>query len=64
MPDFGCNMQASLDHSIPIKRVEAGLKSLVLWGKILTQNGKVRTLRCAGARGPFLDANTIRPRLK
>lgn len=32
--------QAALDHSIPIKRVEAGLKSLVLWGKITTQNGK------------------------
>lgn len=32
--------QAALDHSIPIKRVEAGLKSLVLWGRITTQNGK------------------------
>ncbi|KAG1679524.1 hypothetical protein FOA52_011125 [Chlamydomonas sp. UWO 241] len=32
--------QAALDHSVTIKRVEAGLKSLVLWGKITTLNGK------------------------
>ncbi|KAG2496768.1 hypothetical protein HYH03_005176 [Edaphochlamys debaryana] len=32
--------QAALDHSIPIKRIEAGLKSLILWGRITTLNGK------------------------
>mmetsp|Transcript_76183 Transcript_76183/g.154405 ORF Transcript_76183/g.154405 Transcript_76183/m.154405 type:complete len:277 (+) Transcript_76183:132-962(+) len=32
--------QAALDHSVTIKRVEAGLKSLVLWGKVTTLNGK------------------------
>lgn len=32
--------EAALDHSLPIKRVEAGLKSLTLWGKIVSQNGR------------------------
>lgn len=32
--------QAALDHSLLIKRTEAGLKTLVLWGRILTLNGK------------------------
>lgn len=32
--------EAAIDHSLPIKRVEAGLKSLSLWGKIVTQNGR------------------------
>lgn len=31
---------AAIDHSIPIKRSEAGLKSLVLWGRLLARNGK------------------------
>ncbi len=45
-------MQAALDHSIPIKRTEAGLKSLLLWGRIRATNGRVRvhalphTYRC------------------
>ena len=34
-------MQAALDHSLPIKKVEAGLKTLSLWGRITTLNGKV-----------------------
>ncbi|KAG2440765.1 hypothetical protein HXX76_003621 [Chlamydomonas incerta] len=32
--------QAALDHSIPIKRIEAGLRSLTLWGRLTTLNGK------------------------
>ncbi|KXZ53946.1 hypothetical protein GPECTOR_6g864 [Gonium pectorale] len=32
--------QAALDHSIPIKRIEAGLKTLTLWGRITALNGK------------------------
>ncbi|GLC40331.1 Radial spoke head protein 9 [Pleodorina starrii] len=32
--------QAALDHSLPIKRIEAGLKTLVLWGRITALNGK------------------------
>jgi len=35
-------VQAALDHSLPIKRTEAGLKTLTLWGKLSTLNGKVR----------------------
>lgn len=31
-----------MDFSLPIKRVEAGLRTLVLWGKITALNGKVR----------------------
>lgn len=31
---------AALDHSLPIKRREAGLQTLVLWGRLLTRNGK------------------------
>lgn len=31
---------AALDYSITIKRVEAGLRSLNLWGKVTTLNGK------------------------
>lgn len=31
---------AAFDHSFPIKRAETGLKTLTLWGKITTQNGK------------------------
>lgn len=38
-------LQAALDHSLPIKRVEAGMKTLVLWGKILATNGRVRRRR-------------------
>lgn len=34
-------LQAALDHSVTIKRVEAGLSSLVFWGKVTTINGKV-----------------------
>lgn len=37
---LSAEQQAALDHSIVIKRVEAGLKTLVLWGKITTRNGK------------------------
>lgn len=36
--------QAALDLSLPIKRSEAGLKSLVLWGRLLARNGKVCVL--------------------
>lgn len=39
---FFLREQAALDHSLPIKRNEAGLKSLVLWGRLVTLNGKVR----------------------
>ncbi|KAJ9528246.1 hypothetical protein QJQ45_014228 [Haematococcus lacustris] len=31
---------AALDHSLPIKRTEAGLKTLVLWGRLTAVNGK------------------------
>jgi radial spoke head protein 9 len=41
------HMQAALDHSLPIKRTEAGLKTLVLWGKIVALNGKVCHLQSA-----------------
>lgn len=34
-------VQAALDHSLPIKKVEAGLRTLVLWGRITVLNGKV-----------------------
>lgn len=34
-------LQAALDHSLPIKRREAGLQTLVLWGRLLAKNGKV-----------------------
>lgn len=36
--------QAALDNSLPIKRAETGLKHVVLWGRILTRSGKVRSL--------------------
>lgn len=31
---------AAMDHSLPIKRAEAALKTLTLWGKFTTQNGR------------------------
>eukprot|EP00798_Chlamydomonas_sp_ICE-L_P025360 gene25360-11022_t len=31
---------AAFDHSFPIKRAETGLKTLTLWGRFTTQNGK------------------------
>mmetsp|Transcript_90 Transcript_90/g.138 ORF Transcript_90/g.138 Transcript_90/m.138 type:complete len:272 (-) Transcript_90:413-1228(-) len=37
---ISAEQQAALDHSLPIKRIEAGLKTVVLWGKILATNGK------------------------
>lgn len=40
--------QAALDHSLPIKRREAGLCTLVLWGRLLTRSGKV----CSSAGTP------------
>lgn len=36
-----CLLQAALDHSLPIKRREAGLQTLVLWGRLLARNGRV-----------------------
>jgi hypothetical protein len=36
--------QAALDHSLLIKRTEAGLKTLALWGRIIALNGKVRRI--------------------
>lgn len=33
-------MQAATEHSLPLKRVEAGLRSLVLWGSLKTRNGR------------------------
>ncbi len=43
--------QAALDHSLPIKRTEAGLKSLTLSGKILATNGKVGLTATARTTG-------------
>lgn len=37
---LSAEQQAALDHSLPIKKVEAGLKTLSLWGRITTLNGK------------------------
>lgn len=46
IPAYGlsavCFLQAALDHSLPIKRREAGLQTLVLWGRLLARNGRVR----------------------
>eukprot|EP00955_Chlamydomonas_euryale_P031305 329107-Chlamydomonas_euryale.AAC.21 len=46
MPTSWCDRsafsQAALDHSITMKRVEAGLTNLSYWGKVTTLNGKVR----------------------
>lgn len=40
----GCTLStevvAALDHSIPIKRMEAGVQHLTLWGKVTARNGK------------------------
>jgi hypothetical protein len=44
-------VQAALDYSIPIKRIEAGLKTLVLWGRLTTLNGKVRANKASQERG-------------
>lgn len=45
--------QAALDHSLPIKRVEAGLKSLILWGRFTTRNGK-DYLVAEGCNGSYI----------
>lgn len=37
----GIHGQVAVDHSLPIKRSEAGLKTLVLWGRLTARNGKV-----------------------
>ncbi|KAF5827522.1 radial spoke protein 9 [Dunaliella salina] len=37
---ISAEQQAALDHSLPIKRTEAGLKTLTLWGKLTTLNGR------------------------
>ena len=42
-PNASCSSQAALDHSLPIKRREAGLQTLVLWGRLQARNGKVST---------------------
>jgi radial spoke head protein 9 len=41
-PCAWCLLQAAVDHSLPIKRREAGLQTLVLWGRLLARNGRVR----------------------
>lgn len=50
-----CLLQAALDHSLPIKRREAGLQTLVLWGRLLARNGRVRAscLRLVQDRSHF-----------
>jgi radial spoke head protein 9 len=50
--------QAALDHSLPIKRIEAGLKSLILWGKITTLNGK-DYLIAEGSNDPTAKGVTV-----
>lgn len=58
----GCTVsaeqQAALDHSLPIKRAEAGLKVLVLWGKITTLNGK-DYLIAEGFNDPVLELKAV-----
>ena len=41
---LNAHLQAALDHSLPIKRTEAGLKTLTLWGKLVTLNGRVSVM--------------------
>lgn len=41
--------QAALDHSLPLKRATAGLRSLTLWGRITTRSGRVRARACCQA---------------
>ncbi|GAX85017.1 hypothetical protein CEUSTIGMA_g12438.t1 [Chlamydomonas eustigma] len=53
---ISAEQQAALDHSLPIKRTEAGLKSLTLWGKITTQNGKDYLL-AEGSNEPLLTVD-------
>lgn len=50
---LSAEQQAALDSSVAIKRVEAGLKSLTLWGRITTLNGK-DYLIAEGANEPLL----------
>mmetsp|Transcript_3866 Transcript_3866/g.8287 ORF Transcript_3866/g.8287 Transcript_3866/m.8287 type:complete len:276 (+) Transcript_3866:155-982(+) len=50
--------QAALDYSLPIKRAEAGLKTLVLWGKVLTLNGK-DYLIAEGYNDPLLKNQSV-----
>ena len=42
--DIECNvvksLQAVLETSLPLKKVEAGLKMIKFWGKFITVNGK------------------------
>ncbi|KIY96856.1 radial spoke protein 9 [Monoraphidium neglectum] len=37
---LSCEAVAALDHSLPIKRAEAGVRSLNVWGRITTRSGK------------------------
>ncbi|KAI8462338.1 MAG: radial spoke protein 9 [Monoraphidium minutum] len=37
---LSCEALAALDHSLPIKRAEAGVRSLTVWGRITTRSGK------------------------
>lgn len=33
-------MQGALAYSLPLKKVESGLDTLYIWGRVLTRNGK------------------------
>lgn len=46
-------VQAVLAHSLPLKQAKAGLRSLSLWGKVTTRNGKV--IRVVAWMQPFIQ---------
>jgi len=58
----GCTVsreqQGALDHSLPIKRAEAGLKNLTLWGKVVTLNGK-DYLIAEGYNDPIINTGVV-----
>ena len=41
---------AALEHSLPLKRATARLRSLAVWGRITTRSGKVRAVAAAVGR--------------
>ena len=54
--------QALLDSSLPLKKTEAGLKGVKLWGKFITLNGKDYLLAKVGDVARFRPDGKEKPR--
>ncbi|GAQ84986.1 flagellar radial spoke protein [Klebsormidium nitens] len=54
---FTTEQVSAFQYSLPLKKIEAGLSTLQLWGKILAENGKDYLLAQGSSKAPFRMKN-------